>query len=385
VNVLASMYPEADFFTLFYREQDLPNNVRGRSITALSWNWLPAKYWFYRYLLPLYPLAFESLDLRGYDLILSCDSCVAKCILIDQSAVHICYCHSPMRCLWDLHREFRASMPGIARPVFTLGSHYVRQCDFAAAQRVNAFVANSKNIAERIRSFYRRESRVLYPPVDTHKGYISDKTEDYYLFVGRLVGTKRIDLLIAACNTLRRRLVIVGDGREEKRLKARAGPTIEFTGRVSDQQLRDLYARCKAFLFAADEDFGIVPVEAQSFGRPVIAYGHGGSLETVIGVGSSEDGSATGLYFGEQSAESLQRGILEFERRQDMFNPIEIQKHAARFDTQSFVSGMKSLVEEVMGGRSPGNRDRSASLRLAHNEDAATSRGLPLTSIRRRA
>src|SRR5438270_3644805 len=140
------------------------------------------------------------------------------------------------------------------RPIFTLGTHYVRHCDFSAAQRVDVFIANSKNVAERIRRFYRRESLLLYPPVDTRKGYIDDRTEDYYLSVGRLVDTKRIDLLIAACNKLRRRLVIVGGGREERRLKAIAGPTIEFAGRVSQERLGELYARCRAFLFAANED-----------------------------------------------------------------------------------------------------------------------------------
>jgi glycosyltransferase involved in cell wall biosynthesis len=383
VNVLASMYRGADFFTLFYRDQDLPSNLFGRSITASSWNWLPAKYWLFRYLLPLYPLAFESLDLRGYDLVLSSDSCVTKCILIDQGAVHVCYCHSPMRCLWDLRREFRESLPGIARPVFTLGSHYVRQCDFAAAQRVDAFVANSKNVAERIQSFYRRESRLLYPPVNTRKGYIAEKTEDYYLTVGRLVQTKRIDLLIAACNALRRKLVIVGEGREEKRLKAIAGPTIEFTGRVSDEQLSELYARCKAFLFAADEDFGIVPVEAQSFGRPVIAYGHGGSLETVIGAGSNVGGSATGLFFREQSPDSVKEAILEFDRVQAMFNPIQIRKHAARFDTQNFVSEIASIVEEAM--ERSGSAHWATSGRLADGIPIKDSSDFSLAGVQRQA
>jgi glycosyltransferase involved in cell wall biosynthesis len=381
VNVLASMYPEADFFTLFYREQDLPSNLRGRSITALSWNWLPARHRLYRYLLPLYPLAFESLDLRGYDLILTSDSCVAKGILIDQGAVHVCYCHSPMRCLWDLHREFRASMSSIAKPIFTLGTHYVRHWDFTAAQRVDAFVANSKNVAERIRRFYRRESLLLYPPVDTNKGYIDDRTEDYYLYVGRLTDTKRIDLLIAACNKIKRRLVVVGVGREEKRLKAMAGPTIEFAGRVSGEHLSELYARCRALLFAADEDFGIVPVEAQSFGRPVVAFGRGGSLETVIGVGSSGDDHATGVYFQEQTVESLQRAIIEFEGVEETFDPIEIQKHAAKFDTRNFVSGMTSLVKEVTRGSV--TWDRSTTLGLA-DDAVATGHSLHVASIQRR-
>jgi glycosyltransferase involved in cell wall biosynthesis len=383
VKALASMYPEADFFTLFYYDRYLPSNVRGRSITALSWNWLPARDRLYRYLLPLYPLAFESLDLRGYDLILTSDSCVAKGILTDQHAVHICYCHSPMRCLWDLHREFRASIPSIARPIFTLGTHYVRQWDYAAAQRVDAFVANSRNVSERIWRFYRRDSRLIYPPVDTHKGYIDDRTEDYYLTVGRLTDTKRIDLLIGACNKLRRRLIVVGVGREEKKLKAMAGPTIEFAGRVSDEELGKLYSRARAFLFAAAEDFGIVPVEAQSFGRPVIAYGQGGSLETVIGAGTHENGLATGLYFREQTVEALQEAILKFERVQHKFNPVEIRKHAARFDTQNFVSEMTNFVREIVDRGSVW--EWPTSLRLERDVTVAASPELHVASIRRRA
>jgi glycosyltransferase involved in cell wall biosynthesis len=364
VNVLASMYPQADFFTAFYREQDLPSNLRGRSIKTLSWNWLPAKQQLFRYLLPFYPLAFESLDLRKYDLILSSDSSVTKCILTDQNALHICYCHSPMRCLWDLHKEFRSSMPSLVRPIFTIASHYVRQCDYAAAQRVDKFVANSKNVAERIQKFYRRESVVVYPPVDTHKGYIDSKTEDYYLSVGRLVATKRIDLVIAACNKLGRRLVIVGSGREEKRLKAIAGPTIDFVGKVSEERLGQMYARCRAFLFAANEDFGIVSVEAQSFGRPVIALGCGGALETMIGE-NSQGSPATGVYFQEQTADSLQRAILAFEGLEDSFDPIAAQKNARKFDTQHFVSGMRRLVGEAIGRSSFATRTWPTAIRIA--------------------
>jgi glycosyltransferase involved in cell wall biosynthesis len=349
VNVLAEMFPEADFFTLFYRPEDLPSNLRGRKVKALSWNWLPAKYHLFRYLLPLYPLAFEALDLRGYDLVLTSDSCVTKCILVDQSATHICYCHSPMRCLWDLRREFSDNMSGFTRSSFALGTHYVRQCDFSAAQRVDAFIANSKNVAERIRKFYRRESILLYPPVNTSKGYIDRQTEEYYLSVGRIVETKRNDLLIAACNKLQRRLIVVGSGREEKRLKSMAGPTIEFAGRVSEERLGKLYARCRALLFAANEDFGIVPVEAQSYGRPVIALGRGGSLETVVGMSSRVADSPTGLYFPEQTVESVVKAIQQFESVEERFQPRDIQKHAAKFDTRNFVAGMTKLVERVMG------------------------------------
>ena len=381
VNVLAAMYPGADFFTLFYREQDLPPNLAGRTIKASAWNWLPAKYKLFRYFLPLYPMAFESMDLRGYDLIISSDSCVTKCILIDQGSVHVCYCHSPMRCLWDLRREFKERMPRIAKMLFTIGSHYVRQCDFTAAQRVDTFVANSKNVAERIRSFYRRDSRLQYPPVDTSKGFIADKTEDYYLTVGRIVDTKRIDLLIAACNALGRKLVIAGSGREERRLKAMAGPTIEFKGRVSDDELRQLYARCRAFLFAANEDFGIVPVEAQSYGRPVIAYGRGGSLETVVGIGNKSDESPTGLFFPEQTVDSLKKAILHFERIQNQFNPVEIKKHAAKFDTQHFVTEIANIVEDAMNRSGSSNWDRITAERVPGEAALDAERSFALAPV----
>jgi glycosyltransferase involved in cell wall biosynthesis len=348
VNALAQIYPEADFFTLLYCQDDLPSHLRNRKITALRINWMPAKFQLYRYMLPFYPLMFEALDLTGYELIISSDSCVTKGILIDQGAVHICYCHSPMRCLWDRHRDFSRSFSKAVKPIFTLGTHYVRQWDFSASQRVDGFIANSHNVAERIRTYYRRESTVIYPPVDTHKGYVSATHEEYYLSVGRLAEVKRLDILIHACNRLRRRLVIVGRGREEARLKAIAGPTIEFAGHAPDDVLSKLYARCRAFLFAADEDFGIVPVEAQAYGRPVIAYGRGGTLETVIPIGESREDLATGVFFSDQTVAAVEQAILQFEQRESHFSPLYIQNHARRFDSQIFSNQITSFVDQTL-------------------------------------
>jgi glycosyltransferase involved in cell wall biosynthesis len=349
VSALGDLYPDADLFTLLYREKDLPRNLRGRQVTSSSINWMPGKYALYRYLLPAFPLLFESLDLRGYDLVITSDSCVSKGVLIDQGALQVCYCHSPMRCLWDLHREFCDNRSALLRPVFTLGTHYVRQWDFNAAQRVDQFVANSYNVAERVRKFYQRDSTVIYPPVDTQKGFIAAGHEDYYLSVGRLTDTKRIDLLITACNNLRRRLIIVGAGREEKKLKAMAGPTIEFPGRVSDHDLSSLYAHCRAFLFAANEDFGIAPVEAQSYGRPVIAYGKGGSLETVVPPGDALGRSPTGLFFLVQEHLALETAIREFERQEAAFVPTQIQRHALQFDRSLFDRRFSKFVKELLG------------------------------------
>jgi glycosyltransferase involved in cell wall biosynthesis len=347
VEGLAVAFPEASLMSLLYEKRDLPESLREKKIGALSINWLPGKVSFYRPLLPVWPAAVETLDLRGYKLVITSDSNVMKGVLVDQQAIHICYCHSPMRVLWDLHSEYRAATPWLVRSIFDIGTSYLRQWDFQAAQRVDYFIANSRNVQQRIRKYYRRDSTVIYPPVDTAKGYISGAPDSYYLSVGRLTATKRIDLLIQACNRLRRRLIVAGAGRELARLKLLAGPTIEFLGRVPDADLAKLYANCRAFLFAADEDFGIVPVEAQSFGRPVIAYGYGGSLETVR-VNDLDGRTDTGVFFREQTVESLVRGIERFESAEHNFVPAEIQDHARQFAAEVFVSKIRQFADSAL-------------------------------------
>lgn len=358
VDSLARTFPEADVFCLIYEKKHLPPQVEGKKLTSLPIQWLPWKFKYYRHLLPLWPVAIESLDLRGYKIAITSDPSIMKGVLVDQDAYHICYCHSPMRCLWDLHVEYYDATPAIFKPLFALGAHYVRQWDYLAAQRVDLFVANSKYIQRRIKKYFGRDSIVIYPPVKTDIGYISPSHEDYYLSVGRLTAIKRIDLLIGACNRLGRRLVIAGSGREEKRLKAIAGPTIEFLGRVPDDKLRELYARCRAFLFAADEDFGIVSVEAQAFGRPVVAYGHGGTLETVR-VDDPSGSPDTGVFFREQTVESVLDAIQRFESTENAFDPDEIQRNAYRFDIREFEKQFSSLVESASAGELIGQIPRT--------------------------
>jgi glycosyltransferase involved in cell wall biosynthesis len=280
--------------------------------------------------------------MRKYDLVITSDSPPVKGLILNQSAVQICYCHTPGRYLWDLYAEFRSELPRAVRPLYTLAAQYVRGWDFAAAQRVDHFVANSNYVAQRIWKYYRRQSSVIYPPIETGRGYLSDKQEDYYLSVGRLVHNKRLDLVIQACNRLGRKLLIAGAGRSEKQLKALAGPTVEFLGRLPDREIDRLYAKCKAFLFAADEDFGIAPVEAQSFGRPVICLGRGGSRETVLEVGAHS--SPTGVLFAEQTVESVIGAILRFEAIEHIFEPRRIQAHSRQFDKSRFEKCFKDLV-----------------------------------------
>jgi glycosyltransferase involved in cell wall biosynthesis len=298
------------------------------------------------------------LDLSGYDLVITSDSGPMKGVITDLDATHICYCHSPMRYLWDGYSAYRREMSPISKAVFELASHYVRNWDYVAAQRVDHFIANSGYVARRIHKYYRRRSTIIHPPIDTSQSYLAHRHDDYYLAVGRLVPYKRTDVLIAACQKLGRKLVIVGDGPEMERLKKLAGKNVEFVGEVADQQLRDIYARCRALLFAADEDFGMVPLEAQSYGRSVIAYGKGGSLETVVGADGStvrqraDSGELiTGIFFDEQSADSLANAILAFESSEDLFIPENTQSHARRFDTSVFVERLHNYIRWARDNR----------------------------------
>jgi len=363
---IAAMFPEADLFTLFLDEKKLPAELRGRRITASFLDKIPGAHRTHRYLLPLYPLAVEKLDLGDYDLIISSDSGPVKGIITNPGSTHICYCHSPMRYLWDARSAYARDMGPAAQIIFGLASHYVRNWDYSAAQRVDYFIANSRYVAGRISKYYRRNSVVIHPPVQTAQGFLADKHEGYYLAVGRLVNYKRTDILIDACRRLKRRLVIVGEGPETKSLKKNADKWVEFVGEVDDSELPNIYARCRALLFAAEEDFGLVALEAQAYGRPVIAFGKGGSLETVIAVeapGRTKEEGYTGVFFPEQTAESLSQAILSFESREQTFNPRLIQLHARKFAPAVFVKRLKSYVEEVMTGAESWQYDRASDLR----------------------
>jgi glycosyltransferase involved in cell wall biosynthesis len=270
-------------------------------------------------------------------------------VITSPQTLHINYCHSPMRYIWDMYHEYTngKDMAGLTRLIFMAVAHYMRMWDLASASRVDSFVANSNNIAARIRKHYRRESVVIHPPVDVTGGYLADTIGDYYLTVGRLVDYKRIDLAVDACTQLQRPLRVVGVGPRYKNLKERAGPTVKFLGELSDAQLHEQYAGCRALLFPGNEDFGIVPVEANSFGRPVIAYGRGGALETVKITSQNGDfdpESSTGVFFGMQQTESLVNAILRFESVESRFSPRFICRHAQQFDVSRFKSEMNNFI-----------------------------------------
>lgn len=345
VEALAEIFPQADFFCLVASENHEVPALRGRRLTTSFVGRIPGAPRWYRHFLLLYPFALEQFDFSKYDLVISSESGPAKGVITSPQTCHICYCHSPMRYIWDMYQETRRSMNPLTRAIFSATAHYLRLWDFSTAARVDHFVANSNYISARIRKCYRRESTVIHPPTDMSAGYIRSDIDDYYLVVSRLVPYKRVDLAIAACNRLQRRLYIVGTGPEYKSLKRIAGPTIEFLGKLDEHSLRENYARCRALLFPGEEDFGLVPVEVQSHGRPVIAYGSGGALETIIAESIGDDiAKCTGLFFGSQTEQSLCQAINRFEEVESQFRPEFIRSSVERFGLVRFKAEFADFV-----------------------------------------
>ena len=351
-RILAQMFPRADIYTLLANPDAIPPELRSRRITTSFLQHVPGAARFHRYLMPLYPVALEQFDVSNYDLVISAESGPAKGVITVPATCHLCFCHSPMRYIWDMYHSYR-NEPGLGflqRLAFSLSAHYVRLWDIAASQRVDRYIAISRYVKKRIQKYYQREATVIYPPLKID-GDISNSTDDYYLVVSRLVDYKRIDLAIHTCNELRRRLRIVGDGEQYKNLKKIAGPGIEFLGFIPDQQVRTEFAHCRALLFPGEEDLGATPVEAQSFGRPVIAYGQGGVLETVTpytGRGSESPEQCTGVFFHQQTPDAFAQAILKFEAAEHAFSPDFIKSTVNRFGEQRFKTEMYDFVEHCM-------------------------------------
>jgi glycosyltransferase involved in cell wall biosynthesis len=351
LEILADLFPQADLFTLVLDPESLSPTLRSRRITASFLQKLPGATRHYRKLLPLFPVALEQFNLDGYDLVISSESGPAKGALTRSQICHVCYCHTPMRYVWDMYHDYRAAAPGgaLGRAFYAWVANYVRQWDYAAAARVDYFVASSQNGAARIRKYYRREAEVIYPPVDVGSFSLAEDQDDFYLVVSPLVAYKRVDLAVAACDVMKRRLVVIGEGEESAALRKAAGPTITFLGYQPDEVVRDHYRRCRAFLFPGEEDIGLTPIEAQASGRPVIAYGRGGAAETVNGFFVGEPPrpeTATGVFFAQQSPESMVEAIRQFESVEPRFSPEFIRAHALRFDVSRFKREMGEFVAE---------------------------------------
>ena len=331
---LRLLYPSAPIFTSVFEPARLPVELRTWDVRSTFLQRFPLVRYYSRLLLPLMPAAFDQLDLRDYDVVITASSAFSKNVRVASGARNVCYCHTPPRYLWDLTDQYLSIT---ARTVAGPTLRWLREADRRASQRVDEFVANSSTVAERIRRAYGREARVIFPPVDTDRIQPNGRpAEDFYLVVSRFVPYKRVDLAVAACTRLGRKLVVVGTGPETARLRAAAGPTVSFTGALTDEAVADLYARCRAFVFPGFEDFGIAPVEAQAAGRPVIAFGAGGATETVV------DGQ-TGVFFHEQTVDALVRAIEQLENTE--FDPAVCRANAMRFDATIFRERIKESVE----------------------------------------
>ena len=326
-RTFCEIFPGAPLYTALLDEKVMRPYFPGIDIRTSFLQKVPFALKKHRLAMPFFPLAFEGFDLSGYDVVLSSHHMSAKGVITPADTCHISFVHTPMRYAWDFYHEYMGEFGRFQRPLMRLLFHYLRMWDYASAARVDYFVANSHNVARRIMKHYRRESAVIHSPVEAHKFKATDSPKDYYLVVSRLVPYKRVDIAVEAFSRIGEKLVVAGTGPELDRLKAMAGKNVEFAGFVPDEQLADLYSGCRAFLFPGYEDFGITPLEAQASGRPVIAYGAGGALETI------EDG-ATGCFFPEQKADSLAEAVKNFDWGK--CDQAAVRAHALKFDIEEF-------------------------------------------------
>lgn len=340
VELMHRLFPDAPVYTLLYDRRNMPEDFARMDIRTSYLQQIPFARRRHQWLLPFMPAAIEAMDLREYDLVISSSTSCAKGVLTRADCCHISYCNTPMRYAWDFYQDYIGDKPWPLRNYIRRQLHWIRLWDRLSADRVDYFIANSGNVKNRIRKHYRRESEVIYPPVDTNY-FVSgeEKTGEYFLCAGRLVGYKRVDLAVQVCSEMSLPLIVAGDGGELKRLKGMAGPTVEFRGRVSDDELLKLYQDCRAFIFPGEEDFGITPLEAQACGRPVIAYGRGGALETVV------DGQ-TGLFFEHQDEKSLRLALERFIEYEGRFNRASIRQQAEAFSVDRFLREFGLAVQK---------------------------------------
>lgn len=337
---ISNVFPEAPIYTSVYLPENTFPEFKNKDIHTLPFSNMIKSERQFKSLFPLWYLGFSFLDLSQYDIIISSANYLAKYINPPEKATHICYLHNPIRFLWKTNVYTNQSVPfgQASLMLIRILLPILQKLDIKKTIKIKNIVTNSKNIATQIKNVYHVAADVIYPPVDINSFTISDNIEEYYLYAGRLISHKRVDIAINACNRLNKKLLIAGDGLERANLEKIAGNSIQFLGRVTDVQLKELYSNCRALIFPSDEDFGLVPVEAQASGRPVIAYKAGGALETII------EGT-TGVFFNEQTVESLINGIHQFEGMK--FSSEAIRQNALRFDTYQFMNQIQLYVQKI--------------------------------------
>lgn len=334
-----NLLPGASLHSTIAVPEVLSRGLRQTNIKTSWMQYLPGLRRHFRHYFLLYPFAVESVDLSAYDLIISCCFGYAKGVRKRKDAIHVCYCHTPMRWVWR-YEDYseRAGFGRLSRRLLPLLLSVLKRWDLRASRRPDYFIANSQAVAKRIKTFYGRDSVVIPPPIDVNRFQLDDAQEDYYLVLSRLVPYKRIDLAVAACTKLNRQLLVIGDGPDRARLEKIAGPSIRFLGRQSDEAVARYAARCRALLFPGEEDFGMTPLEVNAAGRPVIAFRAGGALETVVE-------GRTGIFFDQPEAESLVHAIKKFESCK--WNASELRAHAARFDCSVFATRLLEYLQTV--------------------------------------
>jgi glycosyltransferase involved in cell wall biosynthesis len=347
VAAIAELYPEADLYVHVCDEplvrRTLGEGFKGQVITTFIAR-LPGAAKHYQKYLPLMPVALEQLDLSAYDLVISSESGPAKGVITRPDALHVCYCHSPMRYVWDMYPAYLQGAGRVVRALFPWVAHWLRVWDRASADRVDHFVANSSFVASRIRKFYRRDAEVVYPPVNVTAFDHRRERGDFYLCLGQLVPYKRADMVVEVFNRLGLPLVVIGEGELLDRLKAIAAPNVQLMGRQAFSVVKEKLETCKALVFPGLEDFGIVPVEAMASGAPVIAYGKGGALDTIVH-------GKTGILFDEQSNSALEAAIRACEAGQHRFDVEALREHAAGFDKAIFQRRFLQAVARAMAAQ----------------------------------
>ncbi|SJN57352.1 GDP-mannose-dependent alpha-(1-6)-phosphatidylinositol monomannoside mannosyltransferase [Vibrio ruber DSM 16370] len=343
LEALCELYPQADIYTHIYHAEGFQDSIISRHHVYQSFiGKLPrARQWYQSYL-PFMPLALEQFDLSGYDLIISSESGPAKGIIPAPGKPHICYCHSPMRYAWDMYHEYRNRCGWLKRQLMVPLLHYIRRWDQLSSMSVSHFVANSHFVAGRIHSFYHRHADVIHPPVSFDEfSPTGNPPEDYYLILGQLVPYKKTDLAVKAFNQTGRKLKIVGEGEQLELLRRIAQPNIDIMGRQPFSKIKTLLANCKALIFPGVEDFGIVPLEAMASGRPVIAYKAGGALETV-------QENLSGMFFEQQTEQSLNKTLDRFEENQSSFDSEMIRNYSERFSKENFKKQFSDYVNKII-------------------------------------
>ena len=345
---ILNVFPEADLFALV---DFLPENnrafIKNKKVTPSFIQKLPKAKNKYRNYLPLMPLAIEQLDVTDYDIVISSSHCVAKGVITSPNQVHISYVHSPIRYAWDLQHQYLKESglnKGLKGWLAKAILHYIRLWDYRTANNVDYFIANSNFIAKRIWKCYRRKAKVIYPPVDVESFELCEKKEDFYLTASRMVPYKKMDLIVEAFSKMPdKKLIVIGDGPDFKKIKAKTGKNVTLLGYQSFEVLKEHMQKAQAFIFAAEEDFGITPVEAQACGTPVIAYGKGGAHETIVGIDKE---NPTGVFFEGQTVESICKTVKKFEEVKDKIKPQICRANAERFSNERFLEEIKQYMEE---------------------------------------